>query len=150
MKQSTKSIFLYLPKVIIFGLALLNFLYILSHITIRTSTTISFPAVIHWYEKSIIDVLILLAASVFLLISKRWSYLIAGALSGYVIAYGLSYFLIRAISYFGLIELWKGIQKSETNIFLAWEVQLNLAIIVFGFTVFYLIREKIFSKNVLQ
>ncbi len=75
--------------------------------------------------------------------------LIAGALSGYVVAYGLFY-LIRAISYFGLIELWTGIQKSETNIFLTWEVQLILAIIIFGFTVFYLIREKIFSKNVLQ
>ncbi len=58
--------------------------------------------------------------------------------------------LIRAIIYFGLFELWKGIQKSETNIFLAWEVQLILALIIFGFTVFYLIQEKMFSKNVLQ
>ncbi len=149
MKQRIKSIFIYLPKMIFFGLALLNFLYIQSHLTIRASTTVSFPAVIYWYEKSIIDVLILLAASVFLLISKRWCYLIAGALSGYVVAYGLFY-LIRAIRYFGLIELWTGIQKSETNIFLTWEAQLILAIIIFGFTVFYLIREKIFSKNVLQ
>lgn len=92
--------------------------------------------------------LILFAAAVFLLISRGWSYLIAVVLSGYVAAYGLLH-LIRAIIYFGLLELWKGIQKSETNIFLVWEVQLVLAVIVFGVTIFYLIREKISGKDIL-
>ena len=138
-----------MPKVIIFGLALLNFFYVQSHISPpRTSTTISFPAYIPWYETSDFgDVLIILAASVFLLISKRWSYLIAGASSGFVLSYGLFY-TIRTIVNFGLIELLQYIQKQEENIFLVWEVQIVLAGIVFSFTVFYLLQD-VFRKKYL-
>ena len=92
MKQRIKSTLFHLPKVIIFGLALLNFLYIQSHIPIRTGTKISFCMICPWYETSDFkDVLIILAASVFLLISKRWSYFIAGMSSGFVLFVGLFY-----------------------------------------------------------
>jgi len=149
MKQRIKSILFYLPKVFIFGLALLNFFYILSHITTRiganrTGAKISFPAYTPWYETSdFSDVLIILAASIFLLISKRWSYLIAGALSGYIAVIGMFHLLFRNMS---LLERWEGIQKYEMNIFLAFEIQWILAGIVFSSTVFYLLQDVLRKK----
>ncbi|MBA2735306.1 MAG: hypothetical protein H0U50_00820 [Pyrinomonadaceae bacterium] len=139
MNQRIKSTLFHLPKIIIFGLALLNFLYIQSHIPIRTDTKISFCVVCPWYETSDFkDVLIILAASVFLLISKRWSYFIAGMLSGFVLFVGLFY-IIRAVANFGLFELLQFILKQE-KIFLEWEVQVVLAGLVFCFTIFYLLQ----------
>ena len=140
MKQRIKSILFHLPKVIIFGLALLNYLYIQSHIPIRTDTKISFCVVCPWYETSDFkDVLIILAASVFLLISRRLSYFIAGMLSGLVLFSGLFY-IIRAVANFGLFEFLQFILKLE-NLFLVWEVQVILAGLVFCFTVFYLLQD---------
>jgi hypothetical protein len=144
MKQKLKSILFYLPKVIIFALALLNFFYIQSHIPVRTGTAISFPAYTPWYETSDFSyVLIILAASVFLLISKRGSYLIAGVLSGYIATIGLIHLLFRQMS---LLERWEGIQKYEMNIFLTIEIQWILAIIVFISTVFYLLQNVLGKK----
>jgi hypothetical protein len=146
MKQRTKSILFYSPKVIIFGLALLNFFYILSHIPIRTGEKITFCMICPWYETSDFkDVLIILAASIFLLISKRWSYFIAGMLSGFVLFVGLFY-ILRAVVFLGLFELLQFILKQE-KIFLEWEVQVILAGLVFCFTVFYLLHN-ILRKNI--
>jgi len=144
MKQKLKSIFFYLPKVIIFGLALLNFFYIQSHLPVRTGTAISFPAYTPWYETSDFSyVLIILAASIFLLISKRGSYLIASLLSGYIATIGLIHLFVRTMS---LLERWEGIQKYEMNIFLTIETQWVLAIIVFSVTVLYLLRDILGKK----
>ena len=69
-----------------------------------------------------------------LLLSRRWSYLIAVAFSGYVVIIGFFY-LLRAIINFGLLELWSGIQRSEPNIFLVTEIQLVLAGLIFSYTI---------------
>ncbi len=138
----------HLPKLIVFGLALFNFFYIQSHIPVRTGTPISFCVVCPWYETSDFDnVLIILAASIFLLISRRWSYLAAGVLSGFVLFIGLFY-IVRAVANFGLFELWQFILKQE-NIFLVWEVQVVLAGVVFGLTVFYLVQD-VFRRKYLH
>ena len=152
VNQGIKSTFILyiLPKSIVFGLALLNFIFIWSHQKVQrvqTSTTISFCEYCSWYEtwSFINEPSILLLAAFLLLFSRRWSYIFASALSGYVLVYVLFY-LIRSICYFGFFELWKGIQKSEPSIFLVWETQLIWAGIVFSFTIFYLLRD-ILHKN---
>ncbi len=140
MNERTKSILFHLPKVITFGLAFLNYLYIQAQIPVKTGTTISFCVVCPWYETSDFNnVLIILAASIFLLISRRWSYLAAGVLSGFVLFVGLFY-IVRAVANFGLSELWQFILKQE-NLFLVWEVQVVLAGVVFGVAVFYLLQD---------
>lgn len=97
-----------------------------------------------WYETSDFkDVLIILAASVFLLIGNRVSYLIAGSLSGYIVAIALFHLIFRNMS---LLERWEGIQKYETNIFLAFEIQWILAGIVFSFTAFYFLQDVLRKK----
>ncbi len=146
MKQRIKPILFHLPKVIIFGLTLLNFLYISSHLpTMRTSDKITFCIICPWYETSDFkDVLIILAASILLLASKRWSYFIAGILSGFVLFVGLFY-IIRAVANLDLFELLQFFLKQE-NIFLEWEVQVVLAGLVFGLAVFYLLQD-VFRKR---
>ena len=144
MKQKLKLILFYLPKIIIFGLALLNFSYIQSHMPVRTGTAISFPAYTPWYETSDFSyVLIILAASVSLLVSNRTSYIIAGVLSAYIAGIGVIQLFIRKMS---LLERWQGIQKYEMNIFLTIEVQWILAIVVFSFTILYLLRDVLGKK----
>ena len=111
----------------------------------KTADQITFCMVCPWYETSDFkDVLIILAASIFLLISKQISYLIAGALSSFILFVGLFY-IIRTVVYFGLFEYWQFILK-QGSIFLIWEFQVVLAGIVFGITVFYL-GQSILSKN---
>ncbi len=110
----------------------------------RTSGKISFCVICPWYETSDFkDVLIILAASIFLLISNRVSYLIATALSGYIVTIALIHLIFREMS---LLERWAGIQKYELDIFLAIEMQWILAGIVFSFTVLYLLQN-ILRKN---
>jgi len=115
MKQSIKSTIIYLPKVIIFGLALLNFFYVQSHISptpISTGGKISFydPS---WYETSDVSVVwIILAASLCLLISKQGSYWIAGIFSGYFTIVGLIHIFLRKMT---LLERWQGIQEYKSN-----------------------------------
>lgn len=148
MKQRTKSILFYSPKVIIFGLALLNFLYILSHLPMmKAGDKITFCVICPWYETSDFkDVLIILAATIFLLIGNRVSYLIATALSGYIVSVALIHLIFIEMS---LLERWEGIQKYEANLFLAFELQWILAGIVFSFTVFYLMQN-ILRKNTIK
>ena len=141
MKQSLKSKIIYLPKIIIFGLALLNFFYVKSHtsLTIFSGGKLSFPAYTPWYETSDVNVIwIILAASICLLISRRSSYLIAGVFSGYFTIIGFIHLFLRNMT---LLERWQGIRRVETDVFLAYEVQWILAATVFSATVFYLIRE---------
>lgn len=148
MNQRTKRTFIDLPKVIVFSLSLLNFLYIHSYaypLTV-TSTTISFVEFSPWYEKSTIGVLVLFIASFLLMLGGRKSYAAATILSGYISAYGLFY-TIRSINYFGLIELWNGIQKTEPQIFLAEEIQWILAGIIFSCGSFYLMRDIWYKKT---
>lgn len=145
MKQKLKVVVFNLPKVIIFALALMNFVYIQSQLPVRTSSTaISFPSYTPWFETSDFSyVLIILAASVFLLISKRGCYLIAGVLSGYVAIIGFIHLFLRQMS---LLERWEGIRKYAMNIFLTIEVQWVLGIIVFSFALFYLLRDMLSKK----
>lgn len=142
MKKITKSTIVCLPKIIIFGLALLNFFYVLSHISptpISTGGKISFSEYTPWYETSDVSVVwIILAASVCLLISRRSGYLIAAVSSGYFTVIGSIHLFLREMT---LLERWRAIQKVETDVFLAYEIQWILAGIVFSATVFYLIRE---------
>jgi len=149
MKQSIKSKIIRLPKAIIFGLALLNFFYVISH-TVSTSISqggkLSFPAYNAWYDTSeIVVVWILLATSICLLITSRTSYFIAAFFSGYFTVIGCIHIFLRELT---LLERWQGILKFESNIFLAYEVQWVLAAIVFSTTIFYLVRE--FTRENLQ
>lgn len=145
MNQKIKSILFYLPKLMVFGLALLNFFYIQSHIPVRTGTAISFPVYTPWYETSDFSyVLIILGASIFLLASNQTSYIIAGILSGYIGGIGVIQLFLRKMT---LVERWQGIQEYELNVFLTIEIQWILAIIVFGLTVCYLLRDVLGKKH---
>lgn len=141
MKQQIKSTFIYLPKIIILGLTVFNFLYIQAHLQIQAGTkmgaAISFVEFTPWYEKSMIDVLILFAAAIFLLMRKPICQLIAAGLSGYIVAVGIFTLAFRKMT---LLEQWKYIQEDELNIFLQWEIQFILALVILGFTIFYLWR----------
>lgn len=143
MKRKTDSILFYLPKVIVFGLALLNLFYVSSYLP-DNSTGFSFCVVCPWYETSDFNyVTTILTASVFLLVNRRWSYLIAGALSGYIVGIAVFYLTFNM----GLSERFWGIQRYEPSIFIAFEMQWILATIVFAITGFYLIQN-IFRKSV--
>jgi hypothetical protein len=146
MNQRIKSTLNYLPKFIIFGLALLNFLYIDQHSPFRnTGGAISFPHYSPWYWTSdIINIFLILAAAVFLLVGKRWSYLTAAAFSGYIFATGLFQVFFRNM---GLLERWEGIQKYERNIFLTIELQWLLSGIVFSVAAFYSIRDAFYKAD---
>ncbi len=85
-------------------------------------------------------------AALLLLASRKWSYLLAGALSGYIIVYGLNLFITRPIT---MLEEWKWIQQNDTNILLEWNLQFVLGLIIFSFAVFYFVRE-IYRKNTLK
>lgn len=78
---------------------------------------------------------------------NRWgNYLVSGALSGYIVLYGLNLF-IREMS---LIERWSFVQEYRViDILLMWEIQFILAVIIFSFAIFYLTRE-ITRKDTLQ
>lgn len=137
VNQRIKSILFYSPKLVVVGLALFNFFYIESHISVTTGGGISFPAFTPWYETSDFSyVLIILGASIFLLVNSRTSYIIAGILSGYLSGLGVIQLLFRKMS---LLERWQGIKELELNIYLTIEVQWILAMIVFGITVCYLL-----------
>ncbi len=150
MKQITKATIVYLPKVIIFGLALLNLFYVLSHISptpIITDGKISFSEYTPWYETSDVCVLwIILVASVCLLISKRSSYLIAIVFSGYFTVVGFIHLFLRKMT---LLERWRGIQEYEMNVFLQYEIQWILAGIIFIAAIFYLICD-LAGRNTFQ
>ena len=151
LPKSIKSFILpIIPKLIVFGIALLNFIFIWNQQKVQTSPTFSFCMYCSWYETwSFTNApSIILLAAFLLLFSKRWSYIFASALSGYVV-FQVLFYLIRSISYFGLSELWEGLQKSESRIFLVWETQLVWAGIVFSFTIFYLLQN-ILHKNTSQ
>ncbi len=144
-----KSIIIHtLPKLIILGLALLNFIHIWSYQRVQTGTKISFCVYCPWYDTWSFtnEPSILFLAAFLLLLSRRWSYLIAVAFSGYVVVVGLFY-LLRALINFGLFELWSGIQRSEPNIFLVSEIQLVLAGLIFSYTVFYLVLDSLHRKS---
>ena len=145
MNQKMKSVIVFTPKVIILILSFLNYLYIRAQIPSSTSGAApSFGQYDVWYlTPRFYDVLIILAAAIFLLISKHWSYLIGVLLSAYIVSSGLWFFFNRNMT---MLEVWRFIGENELNIFLQWEVQFILALIIFCATIFYLIRE-IIDRN---
>jgi hypothetical protein len=147
MKQ-TKTIigYMFQPKVVIFGLALLNLLYIHFE-TVETGTGISFCYICPWYKtETFIHTPTLLLAALLLLISRWWSYIAAIAFSGHIVVYGSNLFITRPLTF---AEQWRFIQEYEANILLQYEVQFILAVMIFIATVFYLTRE-IIRKNTLR
>jgi hypothetical protein len=147
MNEQIRSAVFHLPKIIILGLALVNYLYIQAQVSIKTGPSISFCLICPWYETSDFNnVLIILLASIFLLIGKRWSYIAACVLSGYVVFVGLFY-IVRSVANFSLSELWQFILEQE-KIFLVWEVQVVLAGAVFCAAVLYLLQ-CVFAKKYL-
>ena len=130
----------FLPKIIIFGLALFDFVYIHSHISsFGNGTTISFGQYTPWYEQSTGDLWMILIAAVCLLISKRGSYIMSIILSGSIVVEGLLLFNRRSIT---LVEVWNYFQKNELTIWLQWEIQFFAALIILITTVFYLIASE--------
>lgn len=65
-------------------------------------------------------------------------------LSGYVFVEGIILFNRRSVT---LLEVWNYVQKNELNIFLEWEMQFILAIIILSATIFYLFSEAFFKKT---
>jgi hypothetical protein len=85
MKKNTKLLTLHIvPKAALFALALANCIFIWSHRRVQIGEGISFCVYCPWYDNWSFgnEPSILFLASVLLLISKRWSYLIAGTISG--------------------------------------------------------------------
>ncbi len=146
MNSKIKSTLYFLPKIIIFGLALFDFFYIHSHIqsSFGNGTNITFYSYSTWYERSTADLWLLLTASICLLISKRGSYVMSIILSGYVFVYGLILFNRRNIS---LLEVWNYVREHELNIWLQWEIQFFFAVIMFTVTIIYLIRDELIKKE---
>lgn len=136
------SLFLF-PKLIIFGLAIANGVYIWFHQSFQKESTVSFCYSCPWYETwsyTNAPSLLILAASL-LLFSRWWSYLVAVALSGGLAVYIIVY-LARTIANFGLPETWKGLTESEPSVLLIWEIQLVWAGIILIFALYYFLRER--------
>jgi len=138
MRQITSSlIYIFQPKLIVFGLALSNFFYIYRETSNNEKV---FCLYCPWYEtETVNNVPTLLVAALLLLISRWWSYLLAVFLGGYITIYGLNLFLTRPI---GFLEHWKFIQEYELTILLQWEIQFILAVLILSCGIFYLIRER--------
>ena len=133
-------------KSIIFGLALFNFFYIYSKTPpiFQTAGKITFYNR-QWYETfDFLYVVILLIATTLLMIGRKWSYLAAGLISGFVVVQGI----IQSLR-ISLFEVWNYVQKYELDILSQWEIQFILAIIIFSFAVFYFIHD-ISNKNFLK
>ena len=136
MRQKILSILFYIPKATVLALAVLNLVYIQSHIEDRTSGGVSFPAWTPWYDTSDFTyVLVILAASIFLFITRRKSHIFAAILSGFPAAIGVVQLFFRQM---GLLERWHGIKEFELNIFLQIEVQWIFAMVIFVLSLSYL------------
>jgi len=145
-RQNIKLLFVHiLPKLIIFGLALFNFIFILSHRSpIEIGTGISFVEYTPWYDTTgFFKPIVLLIATFLLAFNKRWSYLFAIISSGFIVVYWSVWLIFRKMT---LLEEYKFIQELKLNIFLQEEIQFFLAIIVFSYGLFYLLRE-MFCKD---
>ena len=151
MKQ-IKTIFgyIYQAKVIVFALALYNFISLwFAYIRIADYGALAPPWYADWSYTN--EPSILLLAASFLFINKFWSYLSSVVLSGFVIAKAA-----YLVNNFGLIEWFQSLFKQwefrheyELDILKMWEIQLVLAVIVFSTAIFYLFRKTV-SKNTLR
>ena len=142
MKQKIKSLIIYSPKIILFCFALYNFASLWFEASRGPSGLVS-----PWYKdwSYYNEPSLLLYAAIFLLFKNRFSNLISSVLSGSVIAYGV--YLISRFSgwlewFKWLPKHWKFIRELEFDILKEWEIQLILATFIFGFSIFYFIREK--------
>jgi hypothetical protein len=97
------------------------------------------------------DPSILLVAATFLMLNKFWSNLISSVLSGFVITKGI--YLINNFGWIqwleSLFRQWDSRKELELDILKIWEIQFILAIIVFSFLIFFLVRD-IFNENISQ
>lgn len=135
-----------LPKLIIFGLALFNFIFIWSHRSpIEIGTGISFVEYPAWYDTTgFFKPVVLLIAAFLLAFNKRWSYLFSILSSGFIVVYWSVWLIFRKMT---LLEEYNFIQELKLNIFLQEEIQFFLAIIVFSYGLFYLLREMFCKEN---
>lgn len=85
----------------------------------------------------------LLIAASLLWLSRSWSYVVAGVLSGYVVAQLVYVFTV--IDMTPLQDL-RRLLNPRVNILTEWESQHILALIIFNFAAFYLVRH-IYRKN---
>lgn len=131
-----------LPKIILFGIAFYNFVWIVWQNLNHFSACVICP----WYITHSFpnEAFLLLIAAYLLFIPRIWSYAISFLISGYFAVswtwlivnwfwttdYSLSYRIkIIMSSYFG-------------HPLQIWETQVVIAAIIFGFAVYYLINEK--------
>ena len=144
MKQQIKSTPLSLvkPKSIVFGLAWFNFILLwVEGVLMRVGACLVCPWFIPWSYTN--EPSLLLAAASFLWISKRWSYVISGVLSGYVIGRLVYIFTFGDMT---PLERLRGLLNYRGHILTEWTNQPVLAMIIFSFAVFYLGRD-IYRKN---
>jgi|SRR6185295_12816206 len=126
-------------KTIILGFALFNF--ILIWIEARRLATGGIACLVcPWYDpwSYTNEPSILLLAAAFLWMSRRWSYLVALGLSGYLCAYAIRLFLISGAS---LKAEWAYLQEFEPYLIGSWDSQFILAFVISCFSAFYLARE---------
>lgn len=154
MKQRIKSTLVYIfqPKLIIFCLALYNFisLWTASNFDFRGIACVACPWYYEWSYLN--EPSLLFLSAVFLLFSKWWSNIISFLLSSFVLIKHIS-LITRFGGWFEWLESvsrrWQSVQEYEIEILKEWEIQLILAVIVFGFSIFYLMRNS-FYKNAVE
>jgi hypothetical protein len=140
MKKRLRNSLLQLlePKTIILGFALFN--VILIWIEARRLATGGIACVVcPWYDpwSYTNEPSILLIAAAFLWLSRKWSYLLALGLSGYLWVYATRLFLISGGS---LKQEWAYLQEFEPYLVGSWDSQFILAFVISCFSAFYLAR----------
>jgi hypothetical protein len=132
------------PKSIIFGFALFNFILIWTQARSLAMSGIA-CVVCPWYHpwSYTNEPTRLLVAASCLWLSRAWSYVIAFALSGYMVAYLVYLFDVSGTT---LLHEWRYLQRHEPYIVGSFHSQYILALIVSSFAAFYLVRD-ILRKN---
>lgn len=149
MKQiKTILSYFFQPKVIVFALALYNFISLwFAYIRVAGYGALAPPWYADWSFTN--EPSILLLAASFLFINKFWTYLSSAVLSGFVIIKGA--YLINKFGWIEWTEFlskqWQTRNELETEILKTWEIQLVLAVIIFSTAIFYLIRKAILKKT---
>lgn len=137
-----------LPRLAIFGLALCNFVSLWRN----SNEFIGIACVVcSWYFdwSYTNDPSLLLLAASFLLIGKWWSNLVSSALSVYILKKAT--YLINSFGWSewleSLVRQWKITQEYETGILEIFEIQLILALIIWGLSAFYLFRGALYKST---
>ena len=141
MNQRIKTTLISLlePKSIIVGFALFNF--ILIWIQARSLDMSGIACVVcPWYDpwSYTNEPTRLLIAALSLWLNRAWSYVIAFALGGYMVAHFVYLFIMSGAS---LLQEWRYLQKYEPYIVGSFDSQYILALIISGFAAYYLARD---------